>query len=361
MVVNRSRNEVEHGIGRTRVRCLVDDIPAVGAATPAEVEVEHVVVVVAIANESVATAVLTAAVIHRPAHVELFAHHGLPFLKLEVVATKLHYSIAIVEIVVHHTRNGTRSAPAAIGAIAHVDGHAAMKAQRTRGQFLDLRRVGVQHIGHIIPVVSRTAKVGADLTIVVMIVAMAAYALDGIGPKTHQLRHGRCQATHIGVATRTRGVGRTETIVGIVLVPFGLAEIARTATAVARNEAPVRQHRLPLGSHQWRCDRIATVAQPQNVFGDAVEIIRQRRRDIRCIEDRLVGIADDGAIGIVASDDDESICAQIEDKEGFILARINQFGHRTVESQLRCGKLLCRRLCLAGIDGLGLQYRITKE
>ena len=128
LVVNGCRNEVEHGISWTGVRCLVDDIPAIGAAAPAEVEMEHVVVVVTIANEGVATTVLTTAVIHRPTHVELFAHHGLPFLQLKVVATKLNNGIAIVEIVVHHTWNGTRSATTAIRAIAHVDGHAAMEA-----------------------------------------------------------------------------------------------------------------------------------------------------------------------------------------------------------------------------------------
>ena len=188
-----------------------------------------------------------------------------------------------------------------------------------------------------------------------MVVAMATYALDGIGPKAHQLRHGRGQTAHVSIATRASGVSRTKAIVGIVLIPFGLAEIARATTAVARDEASVRQHRLPFSRHQWGCHRMATRTQPLDAFGNAVEIIHQRRRDIRGIESRLVGIADDGAIGIVASDDDESVSAYIEDKEGFILARIYKLGHRTVEGKLRRGKLLCRRLCLADIDGSGLR------
>ena len=93
-----------------------------------------------------------------------------------------------------------------------------------------LCRVVVQHIGHIVPVVCGVAEVGTNLTVSLMSVTMAADALGGIGPKTHQLRHGCGEAAHDGMATRTSGILRTAVVIRICLVPFGLAEITRTAT-----------------------------------------------------------------------------------------------------------------------------------
>ena len=107
MVVDPSGNEVEHGIGGMRVRRIIDEIPAIGAAAPTQIEVEHIVVIVAITHEGMATIVFTAAIIHRPAHVELLAHHGLPNLGFKVIARPLLIGLAIVEIFTHLVRNRT--------------------------------------------------------------------------------------------------------------------------------------------------------------------------------------------------------------------------------------------------------------
>ena len=109
-----------------------------------------------------------------------------------------------------------------------------METQRSRGEHLGLGGVVVQRIGHVVPVVGGVAEVGTNLTIVVMIVAVAADALGGISPETHELRHGRSQATHNGVTARASGIDGTAIVIGIGLVPLRLAEIARAATAVAR-------------------------------------------------------------------------------------------------------------------------------
>ena len=90
-----------------RVGGIIDEIPTVAAAAPAQIEMEHVVIIVAIAHKSVATSILTTAVIHRPSHVELFAHHSLPSFCFKVIASELHDSVAIVKILIHHTWNRT--------------------------------------------------------------------------------------------------------------------------------------------------------------------------------------------------------------------------------------------------------------
>ena len=105
LVVDLGRHKIEHGIGGMRVGRVINEVPAIGAATPTQVEVEHVVVVVSITNEGVAAAVLAPTIVHRPAHVELLAHHSLPGLGLIVVAAELHDGIAVVEILIHDSWN----------------------------------------------------------------------------------------------------------------------------------------------------------------------------------------------------------------------------------------------------------------
>ena len=257
-VIHWSGNKIEHGIGRIGIRSLVDDIPAVAAPAPTEVEVEHVVVIVAVAHESMATAIVASAIIHRPSHIELLAYHGLPLLQLEVIASELHNGIAIVKIGIHHARNGARTATATIGAVAHVDGHATMETKRTSGQLLGLSRIAVQHIGHVVPIVGRVSEVGANLTIVFMIITVAADTLSRIGPKAHQLRHGRSQTTYNGMTSRTCGVFGTAIVVWIVLVPFGLTKITCTPTAIARNKLSSRKHRVPFCCHHRRGRGVAS-------------------------------------------------------------------------------------------------------
>ena len=103
-----------------------------------------------------------------------------------------------------------------------------------------------------------------------MIIAMAAVAFGGIGPKTHQLRHSRGEAAHDGVTARSCRVFRTAVVVWIVLVPLGLAEVARAATAIARDEPSMLQHRSPFSRH---VQRSRGITQRQHTFCYAVQII----------------------------------------------------------------------------------------
>ena len=239
----------------------------------------------------------------------------------------------------HRTRDGPRSTTAAIRAIAHIDGDTTVEAQGAGGEFLSFGGTVVQHVGHIVPFVSGVAKVGTNLAVVVMIIAMTADALGGIGPKTHQLRHGRCEAAHNGVAARTIRVFWTATIIGIALIPLGLTEIARTAS-MTRDESPVLEHRSPLCGHIG-CGN--GLAQLQHTLGHTVKIIGQRGRDIGSIECRCVRITNDGTMGVVASNDDEAVVADIIDKKRIVQARIHKFGHSALRNELRRGEFLGSR------------------
>ena len=55
------------------------------------------------------------------------------------------------------------------------------------------------------------------------------------------------------------------------------------------------------------------MTKPQHALSNAIQIIYQRWRDVGSIESRLVRIADDGAIAVVGSKDDETRLADIED------------------------------------------------
>ena len=97
--------------------------------------------------------------------------------------------------------------------------------------------------------------------------------------------------------------------------------------------------------------------QLQHTLGNAVQIIRQRRRDVGGIKRRLIGIADDGTMGIVASDDDKAMLADIENEERPVLTRINELGRGALKGELRRGELLCRSEGKAAVDGFGLKVQ----
>ena len=171
-----------------------------------------------------------------------------------------------------------------------------------------------------------------------MIIAVAADALCWIGPKAHQLRHGRGEAAHDGVTARSGRVFRATVIVWIGLIPLSLAKIARSTT-VARDQPTMLKHGVPFRCH-FRSGHSMT--KPQHALCNSIQIIHQRWRDVGSIESRLVGIADDGTMGIVARNDNETVFSDIEDKERLVCTRVNKFGHGAFSDELRRGKFLCR-------------------
>ena len=78
VVVYIRRHVVDHGLGPTGIVDLVDDEPTIAATAPTPVEVEEVVVVIAIAHESVAAAIAETGIVDRPTNVELILEHVLP-------------------------------------------------------------------------------------------------------------------------------------------------------------------------------------------------------------------------------------------------------------------------------------------
>ena len=53
------------------------------------------------------------------------------------------------------------------------------------------------------------------------------------------------------------------------------------------------------------------MTKPHHALSNAIQIIHQRWRDVGGIESRLVGIADDGTMGIVACNDNETVFSDI--------------------------------------------------
>ena len=183
-----------------------------------------------------------------------------------------------------------------------------------------------------------------------MIVTMVSDALGGIGPKAHQLRHGRGKAAHNGVTARSGRVFRATVIVWIGLIPLSLAKIARSTT-VARDQPTMLKHGVPFRCH-FRSGHSMT--KPQHALSNAIQIIHQRWRDVGSIESRLVGIADDGTMGIVACNDNETVFSDIEDIESLVGTRVNQLGHGAFSDELRRGKFLCRNQGNTTVNGPGM-------
>ena len=352
LVVDPSRDEVEHGIGGMRVRRIIDKIPAIRATAPAQIEVEHIVVVVAIANESMATIIFTAAVIHWPAHVELLAYHGLPNLGFKVIARELHVGITIVEIGMHNAWDGARTATATVGTITHINGHAAMEAQGASGEFLSLGGIAVQRVGHIVPIISGITEVRTNLAIILMNITMAAVAFGRISPKTHQLRHRRGETTHVGMSARTSRVFWAAIVVWIILIPLGLTKITRATTAVTRDESAMLKYRVPFRSNFRRGN---SRTQLQHTLSHAIQIIGQRGRYIGSIKCRLVRVTDDRAVRIVARNDDEAVFASVEDIKCAIDSCVNEIRQGAFHCKLHCSKFLCRRQSQTAVNGFGLK------
>ena len=61
-----------------------------------------------------------------------------------------------------------------------------------------------------------------------------------------------------------------------------------------------------------------------NAFGDTVQIVLQRWRNVARVKGRFIGIANDGTEGIVACDNDKAFIANILDIKGIILTRVNE-------------------------------------
>ena len=154
------------------------------------------------------------------------------------------------------------------------------------------------------------------------------------------------------MSTRTGRVFGAANVVRVILIPLGLAEIARTTTAIARNQPSVRKHRSPFRSHIRRGNRLT---QRQHALGHAIQIIRQRRRNVGRIKRRFIRITDDRAVRIVARDDDESTLANVEDKKRLVLACIDKSRFSTLNGELRCGEFLCSSQGRGLVDGGGLQ------
>ena len=96
------------------------------------------------------------------------------------------------------------------------------------------------------------------------------------------------------------------------------------------------------------------MTKPQHALCNAIQIIRQRWRDVGSIESRPVRVTDDGTVGIITCNDNEAVFANIEDKERFVGTRVNQLGHGAFSHELRRGKFLGCSHGKTAINGLSL-------
>ena len=170
------RHEVEHAFGIIRVFDVFNQEVVVVGATPTPVEVEHVIVVIAVADKGMAilsTGRVTG-VQNRPSHIERFLQEVHPCRHGGRLINDIS-GAGIAEIVGNGGRNPvgvTTTTFLDITTVVHVDGDTAMEANLCNSiAFSGTVAVGIG-IQHIIPVVGGIAEVGGNHTILGVDVGM---------------------------------------------------------------------------------------------------------------------------------------------------------------------------------------------
>ena len=227
---------------------VVDVKPAIATATPTPVEMNHVVVVVAVKHVGMATATMH----HRPVLVD-----GLND-QLHIILMGIVFTIQVVHLVGieeegrHPLAQSARDSTAAGGTVVHVNAHTHMVNQLGHGLNLFQRRTGRDGIGHIGPIVGGLAKIGRQRAIFGMVfrcVGVAALSLHGMVPVLHQLGGSSSHAACIAMATRTAFTLGAEVVVWIILVPSSGAKELVFPTAMARHEATCFLKYRPVSGH----------------------------------------------------------------------------------------------------------------
>ena len=166
VVIHVGRHEVDDGSRPIGVVDFVDNKIAVVGSAPTPVVVEEVVVVVAVAHESMSATFAIARIIDGPSDVELPLEQVLPVGKGIVVSASDFGFIRIGEIVFNGIGHVFGVGTAAVVGETHVDRHATVVHQRGDGLYLLLRRVAGDSFRHVVPVVIGGAEVGTEVGVV---------------------------------------------------------------------------------------------------------------------------------------------------------------------------------------------------
>ena len=186
---------------------------------------EHVIVIVSIANEGVAsTAVgIRARVIAWPTQVKLVSQQCLKLTQRAFIAIDHTAAVGITKIFQDGIRHILRIGAAAIGSITHIDRDAAMVHKQSNGIDVLNRRSVTDAVRHQVVIVFRRGEVSRKLPVLIMHIAVMAITVGRIFPVVHHLRHGRSHTA--GVCATA--FGGAEFVVRRILVPSGLQQEER--------------------------------------------------------------------------------------------------------------------------------------
>ena len=195
---------------------------AVVRARPAPVEMEVVVLVVAVAYEGVAAVVAGTAIIHWSVGVELGFQRIHPG---SFAALVLEGAAGIAEIIVHGARHILAIGTTGTRTVHHVDAYTAVIQQFGHFSHLVVGAAAVEVVGHQVVVVGGFAEIGIQgaiigIAIVAVVghVGVAAVTLCGPLPVAHDLSHGGSHTAGDGLVVACSG---TELVVVGTLVPGG--------------------------------------------------------------------------------------------------------------------------------------------
>ena len=141
-VIDIVRDEiVDNGLASRIVEMLaVDEEVAVGRTAPAPVEIEEVVVVIAVANECMTALSALSGIVKRNMLVDVRLQQSNPFVVGVARLGNMRGLVGIGEIGVDSYRHIRGESAAAIRLVHHIDRHAAMVHQGGDGHFLFLGR-----------------------------------------------------------------------------------------------------------------------------------------------------------------------------------------------------------------------------
>ena len=209
-----------------------EGIVAVAVAAPAPVEMEHIVVVIAVAHKAVATRGVASVIQNRPLQAQLGTQHGT--VRGGVIAARgQHHNVGSILEVIHQGAHRRRvvgavveGAAATLGAdiIIHLYSHSHVVHQLRHSVDLGLAARTVQFVGHDAPVIVCGAEIGILRAIAYVAVAchiaVAAIAGGGVVPIFHDLRRCRSHTAGHHILSVYRVVGAHGVVVG-ALVPRG--------------------------------------------------------------------------------------------------------------------------------------------
>lgn len=325
--------EVEDGalVGVEHVAAGVEvgdgEIAIVGAR-PAPVEMEVVVLVVAIAYEGVAAVVAGTAVINRSVGVELGFQRVHP---RSFAALVLEGAAGIAEVFVHGFRHVFAIGAAGTRTVHHVDAYTAVIQQFGHFSYLVAGTAAVEVVGHQVVVVGGFAEIGIQGAIisvpvlaVVGHVGVAAVTLGGPLPVAHDLSHGGSHTAGDGSVVARSG---TELVVVRALVPCGGQQGSDDHLA-ARGGRFVGEQLLPRLLHGGVGTGAGTGGNVAHRIAVAVEPCGHVGGDVLRVEMSCGAVAEHGQHAVVRRHHHKAAALAVEDiHAGILCGIVNLIGH----------------------------------